>query len=314
MTDPVDDFVLPFQIDRYGLRGRLVRLGPAVDTILGRHDYPLPVARLLGEATALGACLSSTVKFDGIFTLQAKGEGPVTLLVTDVTGEGALRGYASFDRAGVDRLGANDPQPSAARLIGGGRLAFTVDQEAGERYQGIVSLEGETLADAVSHYFRQSEQIQAGTALACGQASEPDGRMAWRATALMVQRLPRELGESVRPPDAPRLPDDEGMEEGWRRAMIFLGSATTAELLDPGLEAERLLFRLFHEDGVRVFAKRPLFERCRCNIDRAARVLASFPRREVEDLKVDGVVTVTCEFCTRSEVFTDGDLDRIYGA
>lgn len=314
MADRADDFVLPFQIDRWGLRGRLVRLGDTVDTILGRHDYPPAVGRLLGEATALAACLSSTVKFEGVFTLQAKGDGAVGMLVSDVTSEGGVRGYTGYSADAIARIAGETERPSAARLFGGGYLAFTVDQGRGQdRYQGIVELQGSSLAESVHHYFRQSEQIETGLALACDRVDDAQGGAAkWRATALMVQRLPGELGRAVRPPDAPPLPNDAAIDEGWRRAMVFMGSATERELLDPGISAERLLYRLFHEDGVRVFSKRAIEPTCRCTPGRAAGILKSFPRAEIEEMKIDGVVTVTCEFCNRSEVFTDDDLDRIY--
>jgi molecular chaperone Hsp33 len=313
MAERADDFVLPFQIDRWGLRGRLVRLGGTVDTILGRHDYPPAVGRLLGEATALAACLSSTVKFDGVFTLQAKGEGAVGLLVADVTSAGGVRGYSGYSAEAVARIARETERPSAARLFGGGYLAFTVDQGRGrDRYQGIVELHGSSLAESVHHYFRQSEQIETGLALACDRVDGTHGGESWRAAALMVQRLPDELGSAARPPGAPSLPDPAAIDEGWRRAVTFMGSASERELLDPALSAERLLYRLFHEDGVRVFHKRSVEPTCRCTPGRAAAILKSFPRAEIEELKADGVVTVTCEFCNRSEVFTDDDLDRLY--
>ena len=305
MTAIADDFALPFEIERNGLRGRLVRLGDSVDAILSRHDYPPAVASLLGEALALAACLASTVKMDdGIFTLQAKGDGgPVRLLVADVTGEGALRGYAGFDAEAVQELG--DDTASAARLFGGGQLAFTVDQGGDfERYQGIVELAGESLAESVHHYFRQSEQIGSGLKLACEQ--DGDGR--WRAGALMVQKLPDEVVRQAAPEDVADLVE---ADEGFRRAMILMGSATPAEMTDAALPAEGLLYRLFHEDGVRVYEKRVLEDRCRCKLDRVEEVLRQFGRSQVEEFKVDGIVTVTCEFCTKAREFDDAALDAM---
>lgn len=305
MTAIADDFALPFEIERNGLRGRLVRLGDSVDAILSRHDYPPAVASLLGEALALAACLASTVKIDdGVFTLQAKGgSGPVRLLVADVTGDGALRGYAGFDAEAMQDLGSE--AASAARLFGGGQLAFTVDQGGDfERYQGIVELAGESLAESVHHYFQQSEQIGSGLKVACEQRD--DGR--WRAGALMVQKLPDEAVRRAAPED---VADRVASDEGFRRAMILMGSATAAEMTDADLPAENLLFRLFHEDGVRVYDRRWLEDRCRCRLDRIEDVLRQFGRERVEEFKVDGVVTVTCEFCTSTRVFDDAALDAM---
>ncbi len=300
-----DNFSLPFEIDRTGLRGRVVRLGDQVDNILQRHSYPPAIAALLGEALALAACLASTVKFEeGIFTLQARGGGgPVRFLVADITSEGALRGYVGFDPDGLD--GLNGGPVSAARLFGGGHLAFTVDQGGDfERYQGIVELAGESLADSVHHYFRQSEQIATGLKLAC--APGPDGQ--WRAGALLVQKLPDETIRRAAPEDVAELVE---ADEGFRRALVLLGSATPEEMTDPDLPAEQLLVRLFHEDGVRIYDKSALVDRCRCQLDRVEDVLRQFGRERVEEFKVDGVVTVTCEFCASARVFDEAALSEL---
>ncbi|MGH7114131.1 MAG: Hsp33 family molecular chaperone HslO, partial [Stellaceae bacterium] len=179
-----DDLVQPFQIEPFALRGRLVRLGPAIDRILSQHAYPEPVAAMLGEAITLAVLLAGALKYDGIFTLQTKGDGPIRLMVADVSTEGALRGYAQYDEEKL--AAAAGTAASARRLLGSGYIAFTVDQgEAADRYQGIVELSGSTLADCAQHYFRQSEQLQAGIKLAVGR-SGPGG--AWRAGGLMLQR------------------------------------------------------------------------------------------------------------------------------
>jgi len=292
-SDPrSDDLVQPFRIDPFALRGRLVRLGPTVDRILSQHDYPEPVAAILGEAIALAVVLAGALKYDGIFTLQTKSDGPVRLLVADVSTEGAVRGYAQYDSA---RLGEAMMQPgqspSVPQLIGSGYIAFTVDQgEDTERYQGIVELVGASLAECAQHYFRQSEQIQAGIKLSAAR-SGPGG--AWRAGGLMFQRVPPEGGHRV-------IADD--VEDGWRRAMVLMSSATPGELVDPDLPPRRLLFRLFHEEQVRVYRTHPLEARCRCSRERIARILRAFPAEDIEDMQKDEVTTVTCEFCnTRYE-------------
>jgi len=292
-ADPrFDDLVQPFRIDPFALRGRLVRLGPTVDRILSQHDYPEPVAAILGEAIALAVVLAGALKYDGIFTLQTKSDGPVRLIVADVSTEGAVRGYAQYDAERLGEIGLRPGQsPSVPQVMGGGYIAFTVDQgEDTERYQGIVELVGATLAECAQHYFRQSEQIQAGIKLSAARAG-PDG--AWRAGGLMLQRVPPEGGHHV-------IADD--VEDGWRRAMVLMSSATPAELVDPELSPRRLLFRLFHEEQVRVFRTHALEARCRCSRERIARILRAFPAEDLEDMQKDEVTTVTCEFCnTRYE-------------
>jgi molecular chaperone Hsp33 len=187
MMKVADDLVQPFQIEATSLRGRLVRLGPVVDTILTRHDYPEPVATLLGEAIAVAVLLAGALKYEGVFTLQTKGDGPVRLLVADVTSAGAVRGYAQYDAAQLAKAAGAKMMASVPRLLGAGHIAFTVDQgEHTERYQGIVELQGATLAECAHHYFRQSEQLQAGIKTAIGR--DPASG-AWRAGGIMLQRL-----------------------------------------------------------------------------------------------------------------------------
>jgi molecular chaperone Hsp33 len=298
-----DDLIQPFQIDRYALRGRLVRLGPAIDHILSQHAYPEAVAAMLGEAITLAVVLAGALKYDGIFTLQTKGDGAIRLMVADVTTEGAVRGYAQYDEAELEAALGLASGPSVPALVGSGYIAFTVDQgEDTERYQGIVDLNGATLAECAQHYFRQSEQLQAGIKLSVGRTG-PDG--GWRAGGLMIQRVPPEGGWGI-------LPDD--VEDGWRRAMVLMSSATEAELVDPELSPHRLLFRLFHEDGVRVYPTHGLEARCRCSRERIESILRAFPVAELDDMKKDPVTTVTCQFCNTRYEFDEADLDRLIAA
>jgi molecular chaperone Hsp33 len=302
------DFVLPFQLAALGVRGRAVRLGAVVDAILSRHDYPPAAAGLLGEALALGAALASSLKYDGIFTLQLRGDGPIRLMVIDVTSDGALRGYAQVDAGrlasaliGVpcdDRSGL--PASPVPRLLGAGHMAFTVDQGPDtERYQGVVALDGATLADCAHHYFRQSEQLAAGLKLAVGRDGER-----WRAAGLLLQALPS--AQLVAELDA------EEREDRWRKAVVLLGSATAGEMLDPALPVEGLLLRLFHEDGVRAFERRALRDQCRCSRERIDRVLRTIRRSELDELRdAGGRVVVTCEFCSTAYRYADADLDAL---
>ena len=298
-----DDLIQPFQIDPFALRGRLVRLGPAVDRILSQHDYPEPVATILGEAITLAVVLSGMLKYDGIFTLQTKSDGPVRLIIADVSTQGAVRGYAQYDRERLDAVASRIPGPNAAPnpsvpdLMGGGYIAFTVDQgEHTERYQGIVELTGATLAECAQHYFRQSEQIQAGIKLAVARSGDNG---AWRAGGLMLQRVPPEGGYTV-------IADD--VEDGWRRAMVLMSSATPDELVDPQLSPHRLLFRLFHDEGVRVYDTLPVAARCRCSRERIAGILRSLPPDDIAEIRQDKVTTVTCEFCNTRYEFTAAEL------
>jgi len=281
---PFPDLIQPFKIEDMGLRGRLVRLGPALDAILGPHAYPDALARMMGETLALTAVLASALRFDGVFKLQTQGDGPVSLMVTDITSDGALRGYARYDAARVAAVGDADDAP-VPRLLGAGRMAVTVDHGPdAQQYQGITELCGPRLADCAHAYFRQSEPLQTVIALA---AAAPDADGA-RAAALMIQRLPE--------PDADPLGGEDADDE-WRRAVALTGSVTAAEMLDAAIGASQLLYRLYHEDGVRLFRTRPVRHACRCSRRKVAATLARFPAADIEAMAEDGLIAVTCEFC-----------------
>ncbi len=294
------DLVRPFLLESSGIRGRIVRLGPLLDSILTRHDYPDAVAGLLAELLALAGALSSLMKYDGVFTLQTKGDGPVNLSVADVDAAGVLRGYAGFDAARAAAL-PFDPAWRAMPiqpLLGQGYLAFTVDQGPDtHRYQGIVALTGESLADCLQHYFQQSEQVQTGIQVAARRG--PGG---WRAGCLVLQHLPEDSASSA----AARSDED-----AWRRAMVLQASCTPEELLAEDLPVDDLLYRLFHEEGVRVFDVRHLREGCRCSREKLEQVLLTLPRDEVEHLKVDGRIVMVCQFCNRQFLFDDDDLHAL---
>ncbi len=296
---PSDDLVQPFQLESGGdgearLTGRLSRLGPVVDDVLRRHDYPEPVAELLGQAIALSVTLAAALKFDGIFTFQAQGDGPVSLLLADIqTYDGGeryvVRGYANYDAEAVaDRTGAR-------ALLGEGYLALTVDQGPHtDRYQGMVELVGDTLAECAQHYFRQSQQMDAAIMVSAGRAGDgPDAP--WRAGAMMVQRIADDPNQ--------HLPSDDEADT-WRRVMMLMATGTDAEMLAEDLAAERYLFRLFHEEGVRVTPARPVARGCRCSEDRVFNVLVQLPREDLYDLAEDGMLKVTCEFCNETYRFT----------
>lgn len=303
------DFALPFQIDNLAVRGRFIRLNDALDRSLRAHDYPDAVAAQLGEAMVLAATLSASIKYDGIFTLQARGAGPIRLIVVDITTDGTLRGYAQYDGERLVRAlaqaptapGAALPENPVPHLLGAGSLSFTVDQGPDtERYQGVVALEGTNLAECAHHYFRQSEQLKTSMKMAVERG--PDGL--WRGAGLLVQKLP----DDMTPDGYDRGAEDEE-EDRWRRAVLLMATATAAEMVDLGLPATRLLYRLFHEDGVRVFDPRRLRRGCRCSRERIERVLLSFSDDELADFKTaSGLVEATCEFCRSNYAFSDEDL------
>lgn len=305
-----NDIVLPFQIESQAARGKLVRLGGTVDTIVSMRNYPAPVAMLLGELAVLAALVSSALKYDGVLTVQVKGEGPVRMLVADATSSGEIRAYAAFDPPTLDRVTAesgarNWRTAPVPRLLGSGYLALTIDRGPEiERYQGIVELSGGSLADCAHRHFLESDQNQAVFKLAVA----PDGPSgAWRAGGMMMQRLP-ESGRTLVSGEAP----DDDVEEAWRRAVVLMAACTSDELVDDRLHPHDLLYRLFHEDGVRVFEPHTLAHGCRCSRDRVEATLRSFPRAEIVDLENDGQVVVTCEFCGVRYAFDDTDIDRIY--
>lgn len=295
----MNDLVQPFQIESSHLRGRMVRLGAEIDTILTKHAYPEPVARFLAETMTLAALLASMLKYEGVFTLQTKGDGPISLMVADITSAGDIRAYAQFDEAALAKAADDVAIAPAPALLGKGHIAFTVDQGADtDRYQGIVELYGKTLADCVQHYFRQSEQIETGVTVAV----EQDEGGHWRSGGIMLQRLPE--------PNTPGPATDT--EDDWRRAMILLTTVTSQELTDPALLPSQVLMRLFHEDGVRVWSPSPLRFGCRCSRDKVAGMLSRLPREEVETMKVDGVVEVTCQFCSTAYRFDEAQLKAVY--
>ena len=287
------DLVRPFQIEPAGIRGRLARLGPAIDRIIERHGYPDAVGSMLAEAATLAVLLAGALKYDGVFTLQTKGDGPIHLMVADVTTDGHLRAYAQYDAERLERV----PSTGAVvpRLLGAGHLAFTVDQgEHTDRYQGIVALEGASLAECVHHYFRQSEQIEAGLMVTACR-----GAQGWTTGGIMLQLLPTEGGSGG---------DVELQDDGWRRALALLGSCTESELADVTLVPDALLFRLFHEAQVRAYPSHSIVERCRCSRERIERVLRILPGEEIDALIEDGQATVTCEFCARPYLFSRDEL------
>jgi molecular chaperone Hsp33 len=306
----VDDTLQPFQLENHAAQGRLVRLGDAMHQVLTAHDYPTEVATLLGEVQVIAALMSGTLKFEGVLSIQVKGEGPVSMLLVDVTTDGNMRGYAHFDPDKLQAVSENEaggPQQEVPRLLGNGYFALTVDQGADTQpYQGIVPLEGATLAECAHGYLRQSAQLDAALKVVVSQADGKEGP-SWRGGGIMVQKSAFSGFQSI---DGEAT--DADFEDAWRRAVIFLGSSTNEELLDVSLHPHDLLFRLFSEDGVRAFDPSSFAMKCRCSADRVRNVLVSFPRDEIESMKVGDDVVVTCEFCNVDYRFDVDQIDTIF--
>ncbi|MFV0281501.1 MAG: Hsp33 family molecular chaperone [Rhodoblastus sp.] len=311
----IDDVVLPFAVEALDLRGRLVRLGPGIDSIVQRHGYPAPVARLLCEAAALTVLLGSAMKQDGLFQLQARTEGAVDMIVVDFDTPDRLRAFARFDAA---RLAAAEAEgkTGGAELLGRGHLGLTVDPGgSGNRYQGVVALEGEGLERAAHHYFERSEQIPTVVRLAVGEIVTAAGAH-WRAGGLIVQFLPesedRRRQADLAPGDAPAgtLPPEPDEDEAWTEGRALAGTVEAHELIDPSLSGERLLFRLFHERGVRVFPPADVRDQCRCSTASIRTMLQRFTAQERADMVgEDGKIGVTCEFCSEKREFDPKEFD-----
>jgi len=320
-----DDVVIAFRTVRSGISGRVVRLAGTVNETLTRHNYPEPVSHVLGEALALAALLGSQLKFDGRLILQTKSDGPIGFLVVNYDTAGTMRGYASFDAerlAGPPPAAIGDAQPKAiaqrwteGALLGSGHLAMTIDPagDAGdmERTQGIVAMGGGTLSDAAHEYFRASEQLPTFIKLSVARHFA-GGVWHWRAGGLMVQHVTSEGGTPLAKPTTDTHTDDDLLgtdDDNWRRVEMLARTVEDHELLDPLLTPDQLLYRLFHEEGVRASEPTPVKMACRCSRDAVGVFLKSFGMRQLTDMRdADGSVTVTCEFCTTPYRFTETDL------
>ena len=302
--DLQDDIVLPFRTEKSRAVGRLVRLGACVDTILSRHDYPDPVSEALAQALALTSMLSAALKPGGKLSLQTKTDGPLRVLISDIELPGRLRAYASFDRDRITELAAAGGKVQQPALLGSGHLALTFDPGDGrESHQGVVPLEGQSLTAAAHTYFRQSEQLPSFIRLAVARHRLPgaDG-WHWRAGGLMIQHLDADPSEE-------NEADAAGNAEDWQRARLLAATVEDHELLDPTLAPERLLLRLFHEEGVRTFTRQHVHAHCRCSRERVQMFLTRFGRDELADMREpDGTLGVTCEFCSAKYTF---DLDEV---
>lgn len=315
----VDDTIQPFEVKSLDLRGRVVRLGPAVDEILARHDYPPPVAKLLGEAVVLTILLGASLKIDGRFILQTQTDGPVRMLVVDFTTPDRVRACARFDAKRV-AAAIESGKVDAGALMGCGHLAMTIDQGPDmNRYQGLVALEGGGLEDAAHEYFRRSEQIPTRVRLAVAEelrAGRDGTHHRWRAGGILLQFLPKAAERArqpdLHPGDAPEgtAPHVVAEDDAWVEGRSLIATVEDIELIDPAVSSEQLLYRLFHEPGVRVFRSAPVQARCSCSRDSVSAMLKSFSQDDRDHMVENGVISVTCEFCSANYVFEPAEVEE----
>lgn len=288
-SETFEDKLLGFTLPDRSARGRLVRLDHVIDKVLSAHDYPPPVTHLLEEALVLAALMGGLLKSEGDdaqLTMQAQTKvGAVSLLVCDFRG-GSLRGYAEFDAASLAQLGAN---PSLSSLFGEGYLAITFETGTGQRYQGIVPLEGNSLAEACENYFSQSEQVP--TLIRVASRSGSQGGV---AAGLLIQHLAD--GEEGRERLHVRMDHPD-----WEHVATMAGTISHDELLDSELSLEAMVWRLFHEETeIRVQPGSTLSRGCRCSADYYASVISRFPENERDEMRNDaGVIAVDCAFCAK---------------
>lgn len=304
MTDDIQDIapsqdtvdqVTVFQLEDQPVRGRAVKLGPALDKALnpgGKARYPDAVSRLLGDAMMTGALVAQSLKFDGRLVVQCHGtnHGAISLLIADCTTDGNIRGYARWDAEKLKEIELDTRSPGADVLLGGGTFSMTIDQGADmDQYQGIAAIEGESLSSCAEHYFNQSEQIPTRIQLACGQTINEDGPH-WVGAGMMIQKIA----------------DDEAREDAaqpWETAQQLFATLTDAELIDPDVTTNRLLYRLFNEYGVRVMETHPVQAGCPCSRERLLDTLKSFEASALDDMAKDGVISANCEFCATDYKF-----------
>jgi molecular chaperone Hsp33 len=313
-----DDTVMPFEVAALDLRGRVVRLGPVVDEILARHAYPQPVAKLVGEAVVLAVMLGSALKIDGRFILQTRTDGPVRMLVVDFTVPGKVRACAAFDKDRVVAAIAAG-KADAGALLGNGHLAMTIDQGPDmSRYQGLVALEGGSLEDAAHEYFHRSEQIPTRVRLAVAEelrAGEGGASHSWRAGGILLQFLPKSPERArvadLDPGDAPEgtVVHTVAEDDAWVEGRALIETVEDVELIDPALSSERLVYRLFHEPGVRVFRATGVRAECSCSRESVEAMLKSFTQDDRDHMVEDGKISVTCEFCSANYIFAPGEVE-----
>lgn len=299
-TGAIEDAVIPFMVKNSDVKGRIAKIGPTINHILTRHDYPESVSHLLGELLIIASLLGTMMKREGLITIQASGDGGVDLLVADCTHDGKLRGYANMKKDATD-FPENAP---LSALMGKGYLAITMDYTGQEqRYQGIVELAETSLHDSLITYFKTSEQIDTSLSLGLQKrpASKRKRKKEWQGGGIIIQRIPDEGGVHENKMESLR-------QDQWERAEVFLKSVKVDELTDPELSSNQLLYRLFHEEGVLIYDPTKLHHFCRCSRPRIESILSTMSEDDIKEMQVGGEIKVTCQFCNKTEVFTQDDV------
>ena len=309
-TIPADDHVVIFRTLKSRVRGRLVRLGAAADGILTPHGIPDVASAALGEAAALTALLGSALPDGSRMILQTRTDGVVSFLISDCDWQGHLRGYARYDAETLHVLRESGEKLDIGSLLGDGHLAITIEQGPdGERYQGVMALEGAPLATAAAAYFEQRESLPTYVRLAVAQHFQAANggaaaRRQWRAGGLMIQDETHGRASA----------GDDDERDGWLRVRILAATIEDHELLDPELTSERLLLRLFHEEGVLVERVAPMSATCRCARERVLDMLKSFGTDDLSGMRDEaGRISVSCEFCTARYVFATSEIGEPQG-
>ena len=300
------DFIQPFMIDHSSIRGRMVRVSKALDTILNAHNYPLAVSYHLAEQIVIACMLSATLDKGGILTVQAKGNGAVRFIVVDVMAGGTIRGYAEVNEEALKKaIGKSKAKTHPlSKIMGEGHMAVTFDEgNSKERYQGIVELKGDSISEVFQGYFLQSQQGEISVNVA---VRAPDNiHKKWSAGGVIIERMPSEGGKKQ------ELTEEE-REEIWKRTKLFMQTLKANELLEENNTPQNLLYRLFNEDGVWVYKLQPIKAGCRCSRERIRTVLKTIPKEELIESLDDGKMSVNCQFCNKTEVFTRADINRLY--
>lgn len=298
------DVCVPFHVHGGAFAGRLVRLNGVLQNILSRHNYPENVSSALSETTALAVLLANALKYKGLFTLQIQGNGPVSVLVADVTSEGKVRACAKFDEDKLEKAKAlrktEDEIEEVPHLVGGGYMAFTIDQgPETELYQGVVDLQGKTLTELALRYFKQSEQIDTILKLF---VKRPEGEsQSWQSAGILLQKVPLKGGKEF-------SADEDTLKEAWNEAGIFINSLSDDEVFNAELSPAEILNRLFHSSDL-VVSKAKLYEfGCRCSRDKLFSTLSGFGKNEIEEMAENGKITATCSFCSEKYVFDKDEL------
>lgn len=294
------DKCIYFNLDNNAFRGRIVRLKNTLNDIFIRREYPENVGAAVAETSVLGAMFASLLKFDGLFTLQIQGDGPISVLVCDVTSAGKVRACAKYDLEAMEKAQAlrktEGELEEAPFWLGKGVLIFTVDQGEGtDLYQGVVDLQGKTLADCAMRYFKNSEQID--TYLKIFKRQSKNG---WETAGILIQRMPTNGGNNAA--------DEEKISELWNENKILLNSLKDEEIFSDDLSEEEILFRLFHEHEARVIKESEYFFGCRCNREKLLGTLSAMSEDDINDMIEDGKITATCGFCGEKYLFEKGEL------